>query len=75
MEGDIETENGRKRETETVVHTADGSNFEVAEYTEEVERIMCDSSIELDGFIRLTFPDGCGLYIKKGSIIAFYAAE
>ena len=66
---------GKQKEVETVIHTADGSNFEVAEYTEEVEQMMYDQSIPPESFIRLTFPDGCGLYVRKGSVVAFYAAD
>lgn len=59
----------------TIIHVMDGNYYEVLNSMDEIKSIMFDDFINPDTFIRLMFPDGIALYVRKGSVIAFYISE
>lgn len=68
MQSDIQTKN-------TFIQAIDGNCYEVANSSKEIETAMYDDFIKPNAFIKLLFPDGDILHIRKDSIIAFYETE
>lgn len=59
----------------TIVQAMDGNCYEVLNSITEMENIMFDDFIKPDTFIKLLFPDGIVLNMRKGYIVAFYKSE
>ena len=58
-----------------MIHTHDGTGYEVINDLEEVKTIMFDEFIESDTFVPLKFPDGGSVFVRKGHITSFYESS